>query len=100
MLHLIDSCSRSSKNQRLQPTPVISISYVTTVRASAVQSDNSRAACAKCMRTHHSASHSMACGQENSCDPWVVVLEKAAEALSTSNRWPTCLAELLDTGEQ
>src|SRR5262249_12055265 len=36
----------------------------------------------------------------NSCDPWVVVLEKAAEALSTSNRWPTCLAELLDTGEQ
>src|SRR5215467_11068873 len=34
----------------------------------------------------------------NSCDPWVVVLEKAAEALSTSNRWPTCLAELLETG--
>src|SRR5262249_42961259 len=40
------------------------------------------------------------CGQENSCDPWVVILEKSAEALSTSNRWPTCLAELLDTGEQ
>jgi hypothetical protein len=36
----------------------------------------------------------------NSCDPWVVILEKAAEALSTSNRWPTCLAELLDPGKQ
>jgi len=36
----------------------------------------------------------------NSCDPWVVILEKAAEALSTSNRWSTCLAELFDFGEQ
>ena len=36
----------------------------------------------------------------NSCDPWVVILEKAAEALSTSNRWFRCLAELVGAGEQ
>jgi ligand-binding sensor domain-containing protein len=36
----------------------------------------------------------------NSCDPWVVILEKATEALSTSNRWSTCLVELVSTGEQ
>src|SRR5262249_51440696 len=36
----------------------------------------------------------------NSCDPWVVILEKAAESLSTSNRWSTYLAELVGTGEQ
>jgi ligand-binding sensor domain-containing protein len=36
----------------------------------------------------------------NSCDPWVVILEKATEALSTSNRWSTCLVELVSTGEK
>jgi hypothetical protein len=33
----------------------------------------------------------------NSWVPWIL-FEKAAEALSTSNRWSPCLAELVDSG--